>query len=93
MRVKIEHRKAMRVAFMRHVGPYGEVGATWDKLLPRLGKEGLLGGDALIIGICHDDPDVTPSVRIRYDACVSVDESFVPAGEIGVQVIPGGEYA
>ena len=30
MRVKIEHRKAMRVAFMRHVGPYGEVGATWE---------------------------------------------------------------
>ena len=24
---------------------------------------------------------------------MSVDESFVPVGEIGVQVIPGGDYA
>jgi AraC family transcriptional regulator len=93
MKVKIEHKDPIRVAFMRHVGPYREVGATWDKLLPWLGKEGLLGGDSLFIGICHDDPEVTPQEKIRYDACVSVDESFVPEGEIGVQVIPGGEYA
>lgn len=93
MQVKIEHRKPIRVAFMRHVGPYNEVGETWDKLLPLLGKEGLLGGDTLFIGICHDDPDVTPKKNIRYDACVSVDESFQPWGEIGVQTVPGGEYA
>jgi AraC family transcriptional regulator len=93
MEVKIEHREPIRVAFMRHVGPYDEVGATWDKFLPVLGKEGLLGGGALILGICHDDPDVTPQDRIRYDACVNVDETFVPEGDIGVQVIPGGEYA
>src|SRR5208282_5113853 len=93
MKVKIEHREPIHVAFMRHVGPYGEVGATWDKFLPVLGKEGLLGGDSLFIGICHDDPEVTPPDKVRYDACVTVDESFQPAGDIGVQVIPGGEYA
>jgi AraC family transcriptional regulator len=93
MKVKIEYKESIRVAFMRHVGPYDEVGAAWDKLLPRLGKDGLLGGDALILGICHDDPEVTPPEKIRYDACVTVDEGFVPEGEIGVQVIPGGDYA
>jgi AraC family transcriptional regulator len=93
MKEKIEYKEPIRVAFMRHVGPYNEVGATWDKLLPRLGKEGLLGEDVLILGICHDDPEVSPPEKIRYDACVTVDESFVPEGEIGVQVIAGGEYA
>jgi AraC family transcriptional regulator len=93
MVVKIQHLDPIRVAFMRHVGPYSEVGATWDRFLPILGKEGLLGGDTLIIGICHDDPEVTPNNKIRYDACVSVDESFSPQGEIGVQTIPGGNYA
>ena len=78
---------------MRHVGPYAEVGATWDKLLPFLGKEGWLGGKSQFIGICHDDPEVTPQDKIRYDACVSVDETFVASGEIGVQVIAGGDYA
>ena len=92
MKVKIEHREPIRVAFMRHVGPYVEVGATWDKFLPVMGKEGLLGGDSLFIGICHDDPEVTPPDKVRYDACVTVDEGFQPSGDIGVQVIPGGEY-
>lgn len=93
MNVQIKTLEPKRVAFMRQVGPYGEVGATWDRLLPWLGREGLLGGDAQFIGICHDDPEVTPPERIRYDACVTVDERFAPTGDIGVQTIPGGEYA
>ncbi len=93
MNVQIEVLEPKRVAFMRHVGPYGDVRATWDRLLPWLGKEGLLCGDVQCIGICHDDPDVTPPDRIRYDACVTVDERFAPTGDIGVQTIPGGEYA
>ena len=93
MEVNIVERKPVRVAFMRHVGPYSEVGETWDKLLPLLGKEGLLGGDVEMIGLCHDDPEVTPPGRLRYDVRVSVDASFAPVADIGVQVIPGGEYA
>lgn len=93
MNVQIKNLKPMRVAFMRHVGPYREVGTAWDQLLPWLGKEGLLGGDAQFIGICHDDPEVTPQKRIRYDACVTVDEPFASTGDIGAQTIPGGEYA
>jgi AraC family transcriptional regulator len=93
MEVKIVQRAPLRVAFMRHVGPYSAVGKTWDRFLPVLGKEGLLGGDTQFIGICHDDPEVTPHGRVRYDACVSVDERFSPLGEIGLQVIAGGEYA
>jgi len=47
----------------------------------------------VFIGIPHDDPDVTPSRKLRYDACVTVDDSYVPAGTIKVQTIPGGDYA
>jgi AraC family transcriptional regulator len=93
MKVEIKHLEPMRVAFMRHVGPYSEVGATWDKLLPYLGKEGLLAGNVMFIGVCHDDPDVTESTKLRYDAGVTVDESFTPVRDIGVQLIAGGEYA
>jgi len=93
MDVRIISLKPMRVAFLRHVGPYSEVGATWDKLLTYLGKEGFLGGDAMFIGICHDDPEVTPASKIRYDACVTVDPCFKPVGDIGVQSVAGGPYA
>lgn len=93
MNVQIKTIPPMRVAFMRHVGPYHTVGATWDKLLPGLGREGWLGAGSRFIGLCHDDPEVTPPDKIRYDACVVVDGCFVPAGDVGVQTIPGGDYA
>lgn len=93
MKVEIRHVEPMRVAFMRHVGPYSQCGATWGRFMAWAGSNGLLGPAALFIGICHDDPDVTPSERIRYDACVTVGEDFEPQGEVGIQTIPGGEYA
>ncbi len=93
MQVEIKQLKPMRVAFMRHTGPYGEVGETWDRFLTFMGKDGYLAGNPMMLGICHDDPEVTPPAKIRYDACLAVDESFQPTGDIGVQSIEGGEYA
>jgi len=93
MDVKIERLEPLHVAFVRHVGPYHEVHQAWETLCARLGKEGRLGGASRFVGVCYDDPEVTPPEKIRYDACVTVDEDFTPAGEVGVQTIPGGEFA
>jgi len=93
MNVEIQRLQPMRVAFLRHVGPYNAVGATWDRLLTIMGKDGYLGGCPMMLGICRDDPEVTPPSKIRYDACVTVDDDFRPNGEIQVQVVEGGEYA
>jgi len=93
MDVRIERLQSLLVAFVRHVGPYDQVQAAWERLCMRLGKEGLLGPGTKFIGLCYDDPEVTPPEKIRYDACVTVDEDFVPEGDIGIQAIEGGEYA
>jgi AraC family transcriptional regulator len=93
MEVRIEHLEPMHVAFVRHVGPYDGVGTAWEKLCMRLGTEGRLGAGAKFIGVCYDDPEVTAPDKIRYDACVTVDDDFKPQGDIGVQTLSGGEYA
>jgi AraC family transcriptional regulator len=93
MKVEIKHVPPMRVAFCRHVGPYDEVGSAWDKLLTILGADGRLGGGATMLGVCYDDPETTPPSEVRYDACLTVDPDFVPAGEVGVQEIAAGDYA
>jgi AraC family transcriptional regulator len=93
MQVTIEEVEPIRVAFMRHVGPYDQCGQTWDRFLTWAGAEGLVGGAPRFIGLCHDDPEITPGTKIRYDACLTVDASFKPVDEIGVQVIEGGPYA
>jgi AraC family transcriptional regulator len=93
MEVRIERIEPMRVAFMRHVGPYLEVGALWGKLMSWAAPRGLLGPQATLIGIGHDDPHVTPADKLRYDACLVVDRHFQPEGDVGVQEIAGGDYA
>jgi AraC family transcriptional regulator len=91
--VHVTRIEPMRVAFVRHVGPYAEVGATWDKLMAWAGAKGLLGPKMTTLGLLHDDPDVTPPDKVRYDACLVIDDSVEPEGELGVQTIRGGEYA
>ena len=93
MNVEIKKLDPIRVAFVRHVGPYNQCGQAWEKLCTQLGKKGLLGPDTKYIGLSHDDPEVTPADKIRYDACATVNNNFEPEGEIGVQMIEGGDYA
>lgn len=91
--VRFETREPVRVAFVRHVGPYRGCGEAWEKLCGFAAGQGWFSPEILAIGISHDDPGVTEPDKLRYDACLSVDDQFTPAGEIGVQEIPGGEYA
>jgi AraC family transcriptional regulator len=93
MQVEITRLAPQRVAFVRHTGPYAAVGEAWDRLLPRLGADGWLGGGPAFIGVCHDDPEVTPPAKLRYDACVTIDPAFTGDGDIAVQAIAGGDYA
>lgn len=93
LKVRVEELAPLRVAFMRHTGPYDECGRTWERFVPRMGAQGWIGADTQLFAVCHDDPDLVSPEKIRYDVCVSVDESFEPEGEVGVQLIPGGPHA
>ncbi len=93
MDVIIERLETKRVVFVRHVGPYNDAGRAWSRLMTWAGMKGLLGPRMETFGLCHDDPEVTPPDRMRYDACLVVGPSVAPDGDIGVQDALGGEYA
>ncbi len=93
MEVEVKQVEPKHVAFMRHVGPYDQCGPTWDSLCAWAGPKGLLGPNTVFLGICHDDPDVTPAEKIRYDACVTVGGQVEAEGQVGIQDVHGGEYA
>lgn len=90
--VKIKQIDTMRVAFVRHTGAYNEVGVAWDTLCNWAGPKGLLGNEPFV-AVSYDDPGITPEEKLRYDACIVVDETVKPEGEVGVQDIGGGKYA
>lgn len=93
MNVELKRIEPIRVAFMRHTGPYKECGIAWEKLCGWIGRKGLFRPDTRFLGVSYDDPDVTPPEKLRYDACVVVGPDVKPEGEIGVQKIAGGLYA
>lgn len=93
LEVRVETLKPMRLAFMRHVGPYAEVGTTWMRFLTWAGMKGLMGPQPILLGVVHDDPEVTPPEKVRYDACLVVDGRFRAEGDVGEQQIEGGVYA
>ena len=95
MKVEITELETMKVVYVRHLGPYQECGKAWEKLCTWAGPRGLLRPGAKFLGLCYDDPTVTPSDKIRYDACATVDADtdVEPEGEIGVQTISKGTYA
>lgn len=93
MDVQIRTVEPLRVAFVRHLGPYQECRPAWEALIAWAGPRGLLAGDPTCLGVGHDDPAVTAPARIRYDACLVIPGTLQPDGAIGVQELPGGEHA
>jgi AraC family transcriptional regulator len=82
------------VLFVRRTGPYYQAaGEAFGVLCQFAGPRGLLGPDARMIGISHDDPHVTDESRFRYDACVTLDREVRPEGEVGHKTLAGGKYA
>lgn len=92
MEAKLRRLEPMRVAFLRHVGPYDEVGSTWERLTDWAGAQCLFGSDTRFFGAAFDDPEITEARRLRYDACMTVDASVRAEGDIGVRTLPGGRY-
>ena len=91
--VRFEKLPPRRVAYMRHIGPYQECGPTFQKFMGYCQSKGLFKPGVMIMGVGHDDPATTPPDQIRYDACITVDDSFQPEGEVKVQTLEGGNYA
>ena len=95
MKVITKKIKPMRVAYLRHIGPYAyeSVSHTWIDLMARLSADKQVRKSSVFIGIGHDNPAVTPAAELRYDVCITVDEEYEPKKPVEVQTIVGGDYA
>jgi AraC family transcriptional regulator len=84
---------AVRVAYHRHIGPYGPgIGVFWrTTVAPWIQSHGL--DTQTCYGVGYDDPSITPAAKCRYDACVTVPDSFTDAGSADIATLPGGRYA
>ncbi|MEM7201484.1 MAG: AraC family transcriptional regulator [Planctomycetota bacterium] len=93
LEVELRERSPRRVAVVRRIGPYAEVGEAFDELMQWAVPRGFLTPASEILGRCYDDPDLTAADRIRFEACVTVAADVRGEGAIAIDEIPGGTYA
>ncbi|KAA3611734.1 MAG: AraC family transcriptional regulator [Planctomycetota bacterium] len=93
MEVRVEHLPEREVAFVRHTGPYSEVSGAWQKLMAWLASKGVIFHLQGTLAVVYDDPTITASEHIRYDACALLAQVPEGEGEFGRQTIAAGRYA
>lgn len=91
MDVTIVTQPELRIAGIRHIGPYMEIGREFGRL------GGLLKGPppqgAQMIALYHDDPDLVATDHLRSDAAFTLPgHAPAPSGLIEHHV-PAGVYA
>ena len=93
LEVAVRSRPAVRIAYLRYQGPFGEpLGRFWgEKVYPWLAASNLLGAPRY--GVSQDDPQVTAKNKCRYDAGAEVAADFVPSQNALLATLPGGLYA
>ncbi len=92
MKVITRKIKPMRVAYLRHVGPYEDTSQTWVDLTARLSADKQIRKRSVFIGMGHDNPSVTPAAELRYDACITVGDEYEPKKPVELQSIAGGDH-
>ncbi len=90
---QIKTMKPKKVAYIQAIGDYNDVGPTWEKLSAFFKENKLFGFKTEAIGISHNDPNITETEKLRYDACFTVTKDIQAQGEVGVKTIEGGRYA
>ncbi len=93
MNVEIQNLEELRVAAVRHHGPYHRISEAFARLGAAVGPAGLIGPGCKMIGIYHDDPESTPEAELRSDAALSIPEDAKLPDGLTEMRIPGGRYA
>lgn len=91
MDVAITDQPELRIAAIRHIGPYHLIGDAFGRLGGILKAPSPPGTQ--MIALYHDDPDTTPAQNLRSDAGITLPgHARCPDGLIEHRV-PAGKYA
>lgn len=82
------------ILFVQKTGSYQQAASdAWGVLMPYAYSRKLMQKETQTIGISHDNPDISNSDELRYDACIIVENDAEPEGEVSKKILTGGRYA
>src|SRR5882724_6473212 len=93
MNVEIKDMPELRVATVRHVGPYNRISEAFGRLGDLAGRARLFNTRPTMLAIYHDDPESKPKTELHSDAAVVVDDYVAIPEGMGEQRLPKGRYA
>lgn len=95
MIINVENISPSRMAYIRQTGPYGLGNIPAIEHLKSWAKANdLMNNKTVILGIAHDDPQITPSENCRYDVCILLPEGYlIENADVQQGAIAGGKYA
>lgn len=83
----------IRLAGIMHIGEFHEMGGMYQRLMKWGHKKGVFApSNFKAITIYHDNPNVTQNSKVRYSACVTINQDIEAEGEIRPLTIKGGIY-
>jgi len=91
MDVKTETLPGLRLATLRHLGPYQQIGRTFGRLHEIVTRAALPHRE--LVGVYYDDPATTPADQLRSDAGVIIDEGVALPPGLEEQRVPAGRFA
>jgi AraC family transcriptional regulator len=91
MDVTIAERSALRIAGIRHIGPYQGIGQAFGRLGGML--KGAPPAGAQMVALYHDDPAATAPTQLRSDAALTLPTGVPTPDGLIEQRIPAGRYA
>ncbi|MEW5849588.1 MAG: AraC family transcriptional regulator [Myxococcota bacterium] len=94
MKVEIAEYPELRVATVRHMGPYNQIPQAFERLGALVEPAGLLQHPgAAMVAIYHDDPETTPLDALRSDAGIVVPHDIPLPQGLQEQRVSAGRYA
>lgn len=94
MKADIQQLAEINIISARGIGEYSQAAKqAWETLMPYAYGNRLMQKATRSFGIGHDNPRVTASEKLRYDACLDIDGDISDYPALQKQVISGGKYA
>ena len=95
MDVHIIQQSPIRIAKVRHTGPYEQISSAFERLWEWVEAHQVPASRT--IGLYFDNPDFVPTDELRSAACVEIPHSYDVMNRTGTPVevgmISGGDYA
>lgn len=91
--VHIEELPELRLALVRHIGPYHLLAGAFRKLLALAESSRLFRPETMVMAIYRDDPEMTPEDLLRSDAAITVPAGAELPDGLEPGRLRGGRYA